>query len=252
MWIVEYKDLIKMLTISDLKIKYQSSALGFIWSMLNPLLMMLVLYVVFNNAFGQGKDFALYILIGIMTWRFFSSGTSEAMNSIVGKPNLVTKIFIPRQILVLSSMFSSFISSLLEFLVLFALLFIFGVKFTLFIALFPFIHLIYFILIYGIGLALASTYVYYRDLTQIWDVILQLGFFLSPIVYPLSAVPPDYIQLYVFNPITTIMLIYRDIMLYATIPSLILLVWVVLSAFVSIAIGSIIFNRLERRFAEEL
>ena len=93
MWFVEYRELIKILTISDLKVKYQSSVLGFAWSMLNPLLLMLVLYFVFSNVFKMTQDhFALYLLIGIISWRFIANGTTSAMSAIVGKSSLVTKI----------------------------------------------------------------------------------------------------------------------------------------------------------------
>jgi lipopolysaccharide transport system permease protein len=84
MWFVEYRELIKILTISDLKVKYQSSVLGFAWSMLNPLLLMLVLYFVFSNVFKTTQDhFALYLLIGVISWRFFSTGTTSAMSAIL-------------------------------------------------------------------------------------------------------------------------------------------------------------------------
>lgn len=112
MWIFEYRELIKILTISDLKVKYQSSVLGFAWSLLNPLLMMLVLYLVFSNVFNANQDnFALYLLIGIVSWRFMAIGSSAAMGAIVGKPSLVNKIYIPRQVLVTSVVLSNLISS---------------------------------------------------------------------------------------------------------------------------------------------
>jgi lipopolysaccharide transport system permease protein len=95
MWFVDYRELIKILTISDLKVKYQSSVLGFAWSMLNPLLLMLVLYFVFANVFKATQDhFALFMLIGIISWRFLTNGTTSSISSIVGKSNLVTKIYI--------------------------------------------------------------------------------------------------------------------------------------------------------------
>jgi len=131
MWATQYKDLIWTLTISDLKVKYQNSILGFGWSLLNPLLMMLVLYAVFINIFRVSQEnFALYLLVGLIVWRFFAIGTTMAMSSITGRPALVTKIYIPRQILVLSTTFSCFISSVLEFIVLIPLIIVFGVKIT--------------------------------------------------------------------------------------------------------------------------
>jgi lipopolysaccharide transport system permease protein len=253
MWIIEYRELIKILTISDLKVKYQSSVLGFAWSLLNPLLMMLVLYMVFNNVFKNNQNhFAFYLLIGIVSWRFLASGTSTSMGAIVGKPSLVTKIYIPRQVLVLSTVLSSFISSLLEFLVLVILLLAFGVNISLNVLFFPVVQIIYFVMVYGISLALAALYVYYRDLNQIWEVLMQLGFFISPVCYSISTVPEKYLFYYMLNPVTLVMQIYRKTLLYSETPSAISLVYIMLSACVLLILGTVIFKKLERRFAEEL
>jgi lipopolysaccharide transport system permease protein len=253
MWIVEYRELIKILTISELKVKYQSSVLGFAWSLLNPLLMMLVLYLVFSNVFKAGQDqFALYLLIGIVSWRFLANWSSASMGAIVGKSSLVTKIYIPRQVLVISNVLSCFISSILEFLVLVPLLIILGAGLSYYILLFPAIHLIHFMIVYGISLILASLYVYYRDLNQIWEVLIQIGFFLSPIVYPLATVPPEYLKYYMLNPITALIQMYRDVLLYHRLPSLESTALTVAAGLILMAAGSLIFKRLERRFAEEI
>lgn len=253
MWFLEYRELIRIMTISELKVKYQSSILGFTWSLLNPLLMMLVLYFVFSNIFkARQNNFAIYLLIGIVSWRFLANGTSSAIASIVGKPSLVTKIYIPRQVLVLSVVLASFISSILEFVVLVPLLFILGVGLSPYILLFPVIHVIFFMMVYGMSLILASLYVYYRDLNQIWDVIMQMGFFLSPVVYPLSTVPEKYLSYYMLNPITVVIQMYRDILLNHTAPAYWYLTFSFLAGVGIIFIGSAIFNRLERRFAEEI
>jgi lipopolysaccharide transport system permease protein len=253
MWFVEYRELIRILIISDLKVKYQSSILGFAWSLLNPLLMMLVLYLVFNSVFKTNQEnFAIYLLIGIVSWRFMANGTSTAMGAIVGKSSLVTKIYIPRQVLVLSNVLSSFISSLLEFLVLMILVLAFGVKISVNILFFPAVHMIYFMMVYGISLALAALYVYYRDLNQIWEVLLQLGFFISPVCYSISIVPENYLFYYMLNPITQVMQIYRNTLLDGKSPSLASLVYILLAAGIMLIIGAAIFAKLERRFAEEL
>ena len=253
MWIVEYRELIRILTVSDLKVKYQSSVLGFLWSLLNPLLMMLVLYFVFSNVFRFEDDsFALYLLIGIVGWRFLANGTMTSISAIVGKPSLVTKVYVPRQVLVLSTVLSSFASSILEFSVLVPLLIFFGVGLSANVLLFPIIHLTFFVLVYGMSLVLSSLYVYYRDLNQIWDVLLQAGFFLSPIVYPISIVPEKYLAAYMMNPVTVTIEIYRDVLLYATTPSPGDLAFVVAAAAGVLIAGTAVFGRLERRFAEEI
>jgi lipopolysaccharide transport system permease protein len=253
MYIFEYKELIKNLVISDLKTKYSNSALGFAWSMLNPLLMMLVLYLVFNNVFRNNQEhFALYILIGLTGWRFFSLGTSMAMSSIVGKSSLVTKIFIPREILTLSVVLSALVSSLLEFLVLIPLLLIFGIRLSVTVLFFPALHVLYFLLVYGIALSLASLYVYYRDINQIWEVLLQIGFFLSPIVYPVSLIPEKYMDYYMLNPITRLIEMYRDSLLAGKLPSPADFVLVLFFGIILFVFGSWLFRKLSPRFAEEV
>lgn len=251
MWLIQYRDLIWNLTVTDLKIKYQSSILGFAWSLLNPLLMMLVLYFVFANVFKFNQEhFALYILVGLISWRFLANGTSTTMQSIVGRPGLVTKIYIPRQILVLSSTLSCLISSLLEFCVLIPLLFLLGATISPYMLFFPVIHGIFFFIVYGLSLMLAALYVYFRDLSQIWEVVIQLGFFVSPICYPISTIPSQYLTYYVLNPITIIIETYRNFLIYGLPPGLLSTVYLVLSAIILLIIGNAVFSRLERRFAE--
>ena len=137
MYIIEYRELTKNLVINDLKTKYSSSVLGFAWSMLNPLLMMTVLYLVFSNVFKNQDNFIVYVLTGILSWRLFAIGTASAMASIVGRASLVTKIHLPREILTLSAVLSSIISSVLELLVLIILLIILKVHIPITVILFP-------------------------------------------------------------------------------------------------------------------
>lgn len=163
-----YKELIKNLVLSDLKTKYSGSLLGFAWSMLNPLLMMLVLYMVFSNIFRFNQEhFALYLLIGIASWRFFANGSSAALNSIVGKSSLVTKIFIPRYILPMSIVLSALISSILEFLVLIPLLVVFGTTLSFTIFMFPLLHILYFYCIWCISCAFFSLCVLQRPISDL-------------------------------------------------------------------------------------
>lgn len=253
MYFIEYKELIKNLVMSDLKTKYSGSVLGFAWSMLNPLMMMLVLYFVFSNVFKFTQEhFALYLLIGLTSWRFFAMGTTSAMSSIVGRASLVTKIRIPREVLTISVVISALISSMLEFLVLIPLLLIFGASLSLTFLIFPVFHVIYFFIIYGISLGLASLYVYYRDLNQIWDVLLQIGFFFSPIVYPVSLIPEKYLSYYMLNPVTRIIEMYRDVLLSNKIPGFLDFAIVVSSGIIFFVCGSLLFRKLSPRFAEEV
>jgi len=253
MYLWDYRDLIGNLVVSDLKIKYASSVLGFAWSLLNPLMMMIILYLVFNNIYKNNQNnFVLYLLIGILAWRFFSTATTSALESIVMKQSLVKKIYIPREILVLGVTTSGLISSFLEFLVLLPLLVILGVGIYPTIVIFPVVQGLFFLIIYGLSLILASLYVYFRDLNQIWEVVIQLGFFLSPIVYPLSFVPVKYQGYYLLNPVTRVIGMYREIFLNGSLPGL--YDFLVVLAFVAILliVGNLVFGKLSRRFAEEV
>ncbi|MFC1938405.1 ABC transporter permease [Chloroflexota bacterium] len=250
MW--QYRELVQNLTIAELKNKYQNTTLGFFWSILSPLLLALVLYFVFRNLFSQEENFAVNLLVGIMSWRFFASGTASSLSSIVSKPTLVTKVYIPRQILVLSNVLSSLISTLLEFLVLLPILLVLLGNLPLTILLFPVIHVVYFWLIFGAGLLLSALFVYFRDLSQIWEVLVNVLFFMSPIIYPLSIVPDYLITYYMLNPLTRFIVMYRDVMVDGNLPSVGSLIVAISSCAGVFMVGSIIFGKLQRRFAEAI
>ena len=250
MW--QYRELIKNLTLADLKNRYQNTSLGFFWSLLSPFLLAGVLYFVFRYAFEQEEHFVINLLVGIMAWRFFAVGTASSLNAIVGKPNMITKIYIPRQILILSNTLANLISSLLEFAILLPIIFILLGHLPLTIFLFPLIHFIYFWFIFGIGLLLSSLYVYFRDLNQIWEVLTNILFFCSPIIYPLTIVPAYLMPYYLFNPITQFIEIYRDLMVNGVLPSLYSLASIIAASAAVHLVGNFVFNKLQRRFAEEL
>jgi lipopolysaccharide transport system permease protein len=253
MYLWDYRELIGNLVVSDLKIKYADSMLGFAWSMLNPLMMMVILYLVFSNVYRNTQEnFVIYLLIGILSWRFFSMVTTSSLEAIVAKQSLVKKIYIPREILTLSMVISGLISSFLEFLVLIPLLVILGVGICTTILLFPVIQLLFFLIVYGLSLILSSLYVYFRDLNQIWGVAIQLGFFLCPIVYPLSLVPERFQAYYLLNPVTRVMVMYRDIFISGTIPGLSDFLVVLAFAAILLIAGNLVFSKLSRRFAEEV
>jgi len=248
MW--QYRELIRNLTIAELKNRYQNTALGFVWSILNPLLYAMVLFFVFRYIFNQEQNFAAYLIVGLMSWRFFATGTNTAVYAVVGKPSLVTKVYIPRQILVLSCVLAAFISSLLEFVVALIIVFIVLGYLPVTFIFFPLVHIVYFWMVYGVGLFLAALFAYFRDMNHIWEVISNILFFLSPIIYPMTVITDRTMPFYLLNPITEAIIIYRDLIVYGQIPSLYnigVLIFFCAGAFI---VGSIVFNKLQRRFAE--
>lgn len=176
---------------TDFKLRYQGSALGYAWSLLRPLLLFLILYVVFVKFLRIGAGvphFPVYLLLGIVIWNFFHEMTVQSLASIVGRGDLIRKIRIPRWIIVLSSSISALINLFLNLLVVILFMAISGVdlfKTTLWL---PLLLLEVYIFAVGLSLFLSAAYVKYRDVSYIWEVILQAGFYLTPILYPLSLI----------------------------------------------------------------
>lgn len=250
---IKYYELVKNLTIKEFKLRYRNSVLGFLWSLLNPLAMMFILTVVFSTLLKFGtENFPIFLLPALLTWRFFSISTSMSLTSIIGNSPLVTKVYFPRWLLILSSNLANLIGSSLEFVVLLPLLILFGMKITFLILLLPIFLAIEFILIFAISLPLAALNVYYRDIHQVWDIALQAGFFLTPIIYSIDLIPDRFVVYYSLNPITRIIGSIRKLIYYNIMPTLFDFVVPIIGAFLLLTVGYYIFRRLEPRFAEEI
>lgn len=250
---LEHRDVIWILVKKDFKIRYRNSVLGFIWSLLNPLLTMTILTLVFSLLLRSDiRNFPIYLLSALLPWRFFSIGTTQATGSIAGNPSLVKKVYLPRYILVLTSNLASFVSFLMEFVVLLPIMIALGMTTTFHILLFPVVMVIEFFVVLGISLALAALNIFYRDFYQIWEIALQLGFFLSPIFYDPNIIPERYRLYYSLNPVTRVIESARKIFFYNTMPTAFDLVIPTMAALIFVAIGYAIFRRFESRFAEVL
>jgi len=248
-----YLDVITVLAQKDFKVRYRNSVLGFVWSLLNPLAYMIILTLVFSYLLRVSiPNFAAWVLIGLLVWRFFSIATNQSLFSIVGNPSLVSKVYVPRHIIVLSTNLASFLGAALEFVVLLPLLVVLGVNLTPYALFLSAILVMEFLLVFALSLSLSSLNLKYRDFYQVWDIALQLGFFLSPIVYDASLIPARYRLLYSLNPVTRLIESTRGIFLLHQFPSLFDTAIIVSSIAIFLLIGFLIFGRLERRFAEEL
>jgi ABC-2 type transport system permease protein len=202
------KALLLELVRTDFKLRYQGSALGYLWSLLKPLLLFVILYIVFVEFLRLGRDvphFPVYLLLGIVLWNFFAEMTVQSLGSIVGRGDLIRKIRIPRWMIVVSSSISATINLLLSLVVVFLFAAIDGVDFHFSILWLPLDIVMLYILALGFSFFLAAAYVKFRDLSYIWEIVLQGGFYASAIIYPLSMVPSEFIQkILLLNPITEI------------------------------------------------
>jgi lipopolysaccharide transport system permease protein len=248
-----YLDVVTVLAEKNFKVRYRNSLLGFLWSLLNPLAYMVILTFVFSFLLRVNiPNFAAWLLVGLLVWRFFAIGTTQGLYSIVGNPSLVSKVYLPRYMIVLSDILANFLGAALEFLALLPLLMLLGVNLTVYAVFLPAILVMEFLLIFGLSLSLSSLNLKYRDFDQLWGLALQLGFFLSPIVYDASLIPEKYQFLYSLNPVTRLIESTRNIFLFHKVPSLLDSVVIIGSVAIFLLIGFLVFGRLERRFAEEI
>ena len=182
---------------TDFKLRYQGSLLGYAWSLLKPLLLFVILYVVFVYFLKIGKDiehFPVYLLLGIVLWNFFTEMTVQSLGSIVGRGDLIRKIRIPRWMIVFASSISATINLLLSLVVVAIFMVVNQVPLMGSIIMLPIYLVMIYVLALGCSLFLAAAYVKFRDLSYIWEIILQAGFYATPIIYPLQMIGNETIE----------------------------------------------------------
>jgi ABC-2 type transport system permease protein len=188
---------------TDFKLRYQGSVLGYAWSLLRPLMLFGVLYVIFAVVLRTGAQvphFPVYLLLGLVIWTFFTDMTQQSLGSIVGRGDLIRKIRIPRWIIVFSSSISALISLALNLVIVFVAMVINHVDIMASILYFPLILLEIYIFGLGISLFLSAAFVKYRDISYIWEVLLQIGFYATPILYAMSQIPERFQKIQLLNP----------------------------------------------------
>lgn len=181
--------LLRELVITDFKLRYQGSVLGYLWSLLKPLMLFTILYIVFVNFLKIGADiehYAVYLLLGMVMWTFFTESTSQGMAAIVSRGDLIRKINFPRYIIVISGTISALINLLLNLVVVLIFMLVNGVELRWSLLLLPLNILELYVLALAIAFFLAAIYVKYRDISHIWEVVMQGAFYATPILYPVQ------------------------------------------------------------------
>lgn len=216
----KYKWLLEELVIRDLKIKYRRSVLGYLWSVLNPLLMMLVLTVVFSTVFRFDiPNYPVYLLTGQLLFNFYSESTTMAMDSILSGAALIKKVYLPKYIFPLSRVLSTFTTLLFSLLALFIVMIVTSTSFHITLILLPVVFLYMLIFSLGVSLILAVSVVYFRDIKHLYGVFLSALNFLTPIFYPTSILPEWLKSWMIFNPLYDYIEFLRDILLYGRWPT---------------------------------
>lgn len=259
-----YRMLIYNLVLRDLKSRYRNSVLGFVWSLLNPLAMMVVFTIVFSVLMpnNQIDNYPIFLLCGLLPWNFFTATIMTGANSIVANGNLVKKVFFPREVLPLATVLANLVNFLLALVVLFAVLLIFRMPWSPWLFLLPVVIIIQTAFSLGIVFLLSTMQVYYRDTLIVLDVVLLAWFFLTPVFYSTNILPATYTiagvelpvsrLMYTLNPMASLINMYRDILYwgYRTDPDFF---WrTSITAFGILAIGYWVFTRHSGDFGEEI
>jgi len=239
--------------ISDIKIRYKNSVLGIIWSLIEPLLMLGVLFLVFSSLFQfQIPNFPIYLLLGIITYNFFKNSSLFALSSLVNRTSLLTQIYFPRSIPAISSCLSASIMLIIELGILAIFMISFGFIPPITILLLPLVFLMALAINFGIALPLSVLNVKYRDVEFIWGVVLSAGFFLTPIFYTFDMLPANVQSVLQFLPTVQILEMAHHLTLYGTFPSVNAIIYSIIMTLTILAIGYGIFKKLQARIAEEL
>lgn len=218
--IVRYKELLRNLVLRDIKIRYKRSVLGFFWVMLNPLLMMVVLHIVFSGIFKVSTgNYTAYLISGIILWSFFSQSTASAMSSFLINRNIISKVYLPKAIFPLASVFSGMINLVFALLPLFLIMLVSGTPLGSRIYLLPAVVLIVGLFAYGVSLVISTLTVFFHDVRYIYEVLLMVWMYGTPIFYPESIIPERFSLILALNPFYYFLNSFRGA-LYLDVPSL--------------------------------
>ena len=250
----QYRELLKTSIKKEIRGKYKASFLGVLWSFINPLLQVLVYAIVFPYMMRDtGDDYIIYLVTGILPWTFFQTVINECVISVKKNSGIIKKVYFPREILPLSSAISGLINFFISCLIILFFCLIFKVGFSWhFLYAIP-LAIIECVLALGIGLALGAVDAYVQDLEYIVNFILMMAFYGSPIVYQMSLFESNtlFLKIIQLNPMTKIIMGYRDAFLYHVTPPLTDFIYVSVIACIVLVLGYMIFKKLEKGFAEQ-
>lgn len=250
----QYREMIVSLVKRDLKSRYKGSILGFLWMFLNPLFQLVIYTIVFSAIMKSGiEKFYLFLFVALVPWIFFNACLSAGTTAVMGQQEMVKKIYFPREILSIAFTTSQFINMLLSFIVIFVVLIFESVKITpiAFIYL-PIVMISEYMLALGMTFIASSLAVYFRDIEHIFGILSMAWMYMTPVLYSIEQIPEEYRGIAYINPMTSIIVAYRDILYYGQIPETNILLNGIISGVVVLIVGKVVFSKLQRGFAEEL
>lgn len=250
----KYREMLRNLIYRDLRGRYKGTVLGFIWTFINPLLQLIVYSIVFSTFMRMGVDqYDIFLFVALIPWMFFSTSILGGSMCILNNQNLVTKIYFPREVLPIAIVTSNFINMIYCFAIVLIVVVLFCNNLNILAwGYLPIIAFIEYTIVLGLVFIFSALTVFFRDLTHILGIVTMAWQFLTPVMYPISIVPKNYMDLFNLNPMTPIIVAYRSVLYYGKAPDIVMLYHVGFVSMIILLLGLIIFNKLKRKFAEEL
>lgn len=245
-----YRDLLWSLVQRDLTVRYKRSVLGFLWTMLNPLLTMIVLTIVFSALFRfEFHHFAIYLLSGLLLWNFFSQSTTQAIHNLLWAGGLVNKIYIPKPIFVISALIVGLVNLMLALIPLALIMLISQHRFSPALLFLPIPMILTFLFALGVGLLVTTLAIFFVDVVDIYQVVLMIVFYATPIIYPVTLLPERYTFFIHLNPMYYFAQMFRQPIYDGTLPDAGLVLRAALIAFGALLIGWWFFTKKADEFA---
>ena len=208
-----YRDLLFVLTVRDIKVRYKQTILGILWVVIQPVFMMVFFTLIFGRLAGMPSDgvpYPIFAYAGLLPWTFFSNALNSSANSLVGNSSLITKVYFPRMIIPIASVGAVLVDFVIAFGLLILLMFYYGIGFSWNILMLPFLALLTALAAIGAGMLMSALNVKYRDIRYALPFIIQIGMFATPIIYPSSLISEKWSWLLKLNPLTGIVEAFRS------------------------------------------
>lgn len=244
-----YRFLIQQLVSRDFKTKYKRSVLGYLWSFLNPLLTMIVQYIVFSTIFRSDiKNFPVYLLSGIILFNFFSDAVGQGLSAIVNNTALITKVYVPKYIYPITKVVSCSINLMISIIPLLLVALLTGAPITKALLLLPFGIVCLIVFCIGLSLALCSAMVFFRDTQYLWGIVSLAWMYATPLFYPENIIPEQYKLIQKLNPMYYIIKFVRTLMIEGVSPEPSLYLYCAIFSLGMLAVGAVVFKKTQNRF----
>lgn len=244
----QFFHLVQALALKSLKVRYKNSILGFMWSLITPLMYLMIFTFIFSHVFPDIENYPLYALTGLIFWNFFSGSTQQLAMSIVEGAGVLKSINIPPISYPIGFIIAQLINLLLTFIPFTILMVFFGFKASLALMLLPVVLLLLVLFTLGLGLLICALNVYFRDVGLLWQALTPAMFYATPVAYSARFIPEKYIWLLKFNPMYHFISFFREILYYGRFPSVEIWLFTISITAVFFAAGWLVFKKLEPGF----